>query len=52
MNAIERRPGPVVIDVEGLTLTAADRARIQHPLTGGVILFARNFASRAQVTAL
>jgi len=52
MNAIERRPGPVVLDVEGLTLTAADRARIQHPLTGGVILFARNFASRAQVTAL
>ncbi len=52
MSAIERRPGPVVIDVEGLTLTAADRERIVHPLTGGVILFARNFASRDQVAAL
>ena len=52
MNPIERRPGPVVIDVEGLDLNAADRARIQHPLTGGVILFARNFESREQVRTL
>ncbi|GAA4410781.1 beta-N-acetylhexosaminidase [Quisquiliibacterium transsilvanicum] len=44
--------GPVVLDVAGLELTAADRELLIHPLTGGVILFARNFASRDQVAAL
>lgn len=45
-------PGPVVLDVKGTSLTADDRARLCHPLVGGVILFARNFESKAQVTAL
>jgi beta-N-acetylhexosaminidase len=45
-------PGPVVLDVEGLVLNEQDKARIRHPLTGGVILFGRNFASRAQLTEL
>ncbi|MEN9314549.1 MAG: Beta-hexosaminidase, partial [Pseudomonadota bacterium] len=44
--------GPVVLDVAGLTLDDSDRARLAHPLVGGVILFARNFESRAQVTGL
>lgn len=44
--------GPVVVDVAGLALDEADRARLRHPLVGGVILFARNFASRDQVRAL
>jgi beta-N-acetylhexosaminidase len=44
--------GPVMLDVVGLTLTQDDIRRIQHPLTGGVILFARNFSDRAQLTAL
>jgi len=44
--------GPVVLGVEGTVLTAADRARLVHPLTGGVILFARNFESCAQLDAL
>ena len=44
--------GPVVLGIEGLTLTAADRARLLHPLTGGVILFTRNFSSCAQLKAL
>jgi beta-N-acetylhexosaminidase len=44
--------GPVVLGVEGLALTDADRARLVHPLTGGVILFARNYADPAQLAAL
>jgi len=47
-----KRPGPVVLDVVGKHLNADDERRIAHPLTGGVILFARNFESRAQLTAL
>ena len=44
--------GPVMLDVVGTTLAADDLRRIQHPLTGGVILFARNYQDRAQLTAL
>ncbi|MGO4327943.1 beta-N-acetylhexosaminidase [Cupriavidus sp. 2TAF22] len=47
-----KRPGPVVLDVKGKHLDAEDTRRISHPLTGGVILFARNFESRAQLQAL
>ncbi len=43
---------PVVLDIAGTALTAADRRRLRHPLTGGVILFARNFESRRQLTGL
>lgn len=44
--------GPVMLDVVGTTLSNDDIRRIQHPLTGGVILFTRNYQSRAQVTDL
>lgn len=44
--------GPVMLDVTGTTLTEDDRKRLLHPLTGGVILFSRNFESPAQLTAL
>lgn len=43
---------PVILDIAGTALTADDRRRLQHPLTGGLILFARHFESRAQLTAL
>ncbi len=45
-------PGPVVVDVAGTVITDAERARLAHPAVGGVILFARNFESRAQLLAL
>jgi beta-N-acetylhexosaminidase len=43
---------PVVLDIAGTTLSAADRKRLKHPLTGGLILFARNFEHRRQLTEL
>ncbi len=44
--------GPVMLDVVGTTLSDDDQRRIRHPLTGGVILFARNYTDRAQLVAL
>lgn len=44
--------GPIVIDLLGKELNADDIRRILHPMTGGVILFGRNFESRAQITDL
>lgn len=41
-----------MVDVQGTTLSDAERIRLQHPLVGGVILFARNFESRQQLTEL
>ena len=44
--------GPVMLDIAGCYLTEADKKRLQHPLTGGVILFSRNFSSQKQLIAL
>ena len=44
--------GPIMLDVEGTTLNADDKRRLLHPLTGGVILFTRNFSSYQQLTEL
>ena len=44
--------GPLMADVDGLELTDEDRELLQHPAVGGVILFARNYASAEQVAAL
>ncbi|MDO8301383.1 beta-N-acetylhexosaminidase [Lacisediminimonas sp.] len=44
--------GPVMLDVAGTVAGQDDLRRIAHPLTGGVILFARNYENREQLTAL
>ncbi|SCK60836.1 beta-N-acetylhexosaminidase [Variovorax sp. HW608] len=43
---------PLIIDVAGTELNAADRRRLADPLVGGVIHFARNWQGRAQMCAL
>jgi beta-N-acetylhexosaminidase len=43
---------PLILDIAGTQLTAVDRKRLLHPLTGGVILFGRNWANRQQLTQL
>lgn len=44
--------GPLMVDVEGLTLSPEDRQLLQQPLVGGVIIFKRNYQSRQQLVTL
>jgi len=43
---------PLILDVAGTRLSDVDRRRLAHPLTGGVILFGRNWSSRAELMQL
>ncbi|MGH1484942.1 MAG: beta-N-acetylhexosaminidase [Cellvibrionaceae bacterium] len=44
--------GPVMLDLESTVLTPDEEELLQHPLVGGVIFFARNYESLAQISAL
>ena len=44
--------GPLMIDLEGTQVTQEERELLRHPLVGGVILFARNYAHPEQLTQL
>jgi len=44
--------GPVMIDVVGFTLTTTEKKNINHPNTGAVILFSRNYSSPEQIAKL
>jgi len=44
--------GPVMLDIDGLHLSPADRDLLREPAVGGVILFTRNFESVEQVADL
>ena len=44
--------GPVMLDIEGLSLSPADRELLREPAVGGVILFTRNYESVGQLSDL
>jgi len=44
--------GPIMLDVAGLTLTQDEQEKINHPNTGAVILFSRNYQDPEQITEL
>ena len=43
---------PLVIDIAGTSLTKDDRRRLKNPLTGGIILFSRNWKDRQTLSSL
>ncbi|KJS06255.1 MAG: beta-hexosaminidase [Gammaproteobacteria bacterium BRH_c0] len=46
------KAGPLMLDLEGLSLSDEDKDLLRHPMVGGVIFFARNFHSRQQIESL
>lgn len=44
--------GPLMLDIDGLYTTAADRELLAHAQVGGLILFARNYQSPTQLSVL
>ena len=43
---------PVVLDIAEPRLSPTDRRRLKHPMTGGLIFFARHWTDRQALTAL
>ena len=52
MKSVDAGHAPLIIDIAGLSLSPVDIERLRHPMTGGLILFSRNWQSRAQLSDL
>ena len=52
MRRVKLPLGTVVLDPAGSALTEDDRLRLQHPASGGVILFAHNYENPEQMLSL
>jgi len=52
MRSLKLPLGAAIIDPAGATLSEDDRRRLSHPAVGGVILFAHNYESPQQLSAL
>lgn len=44
--------GPLMCDLEGLSLSSAEKDLLLHPVVGGIIIFARNYTSPGQLHEL
>ena len=44
--------GSLMLDLEGTRLTAEEKELLQHPMTGGLIFFTRNYESAEQIIEL
>lgn len=44
--------GCLIIDLQGIEISAEEKELLQHPLVGGVILFTRNYENKKQLQAL
>ncbi|HYE34888.1 beta-N-acetylhexosaminidase [Methylocaldum sp.] len=44
--------GPVMLDLQGLTLSPDEKDKLTHPAAGGLILFSRNYESPQQLMTL
>ncbi|MGX2039461.1 beta-N-acetylhexosaminidase [Methylocaldum sp. MU1018] len=44
--------GPVMLDLQGLSLSSDEKDKLTHPAAGGLILFSRNYESPSQLMNL
>lgn len=50
--ATQQPLGPLMVDLRGESLSAAEADLLRHPAVGAVLLFARNYRSKAQIGEL